>query len=73
MFKNIRYVWNIIWEIGAGPCEGLHKEEEYNKQIIAIREILKGNFKESLQEFKKQMKAYATKMEYEKAHVPRKR
>lgn len=67
MFKNIRYVWNIIWEIGAGPCEGLHKEEEYNKQIIAIREILKGNFKESLQEFKKQMKAYATKMEYEEA------
>ena len=51
----------------AGPCEGLHKEEEYNKQIIAIREILKGNFKESLQEFKKQMKAYATKMEYEEA------
>ena len=50
-----------------GPCEGLQTEEEYHGNITAIREILKGNFKESLHDFKKQMKAYAADMHFEDA------
>jgi excinuclease ABC subunit C len=50
-----------------GPCEGMQTEEDYHSNIIAIREILKGNFKESLHNFKKQMKAYAADMHFEDA------
>lgn len=51
----------------SGPCEGLYSETEYNENIEAIRNIVKGNFKESLVRFKNQMKAYAEKMLYEDA------
>ena len=50
-----------------GACEGLETEVEYNKNIKAIREILKGNFKDSLQEFKLQMKRFAEDMHFEEA------
>ncbi len=50
-----------------GPCEGLQSEEEYHGQIEDIRQIIKGNFKSSLQTFKTQMKGFATNMEFEKA------
>src|SRR5690606_27552057 len=42
-----------------GPCEGLELEAEYNEKIKAIKEILKGNFKDSLSQFRSQMKEYA--------------
>ena len=50
-----------------GPCEGLETEKAYNENIIAIKEILKGNFKDSLQQFKVQMKQYAEAMQFEDA------
>lgn len=50
-----------------GPCEGLETEAEYEANIIAIREILKGNFKDSLQQFRQQMKHYAEAMQFEDA------
>ncbi|WP_412559747.1 excinuclease ABC subunit UvrC [Winogradskyella sp. MIT101101] len=50
-----------------GPCEGLETEEEYHSNITAIREILKGNFKDSLQQFRKQMKRHAEAMQFEDA------
>jgi len=50
-----------------GPCEALQPEEEYNNNIEAIRQIVKGNFKDSLQRFRNQMKAHAEKMEFEDA------
>ncbi|MDN3491783.1 excinuclease ABC subunit UvrC [Winogradskyella bathintestinalis] len=50
-----------------GPCEGYESEEEYQANIIAIREILKGNFKDSLQQFKIQMKRHAEAMQFEDA------
>jgi len=50
-----------------GACEGLETEAEYSKNIKAIREILKGNFKDSLQQFKVQMKQYAEAMQFEDA------
>ncbi|KAA5820895.1 excinuclease ABC subunit UvrC [Algibacter amylolyticus] len=50
-----------------GACEGLETEVEYNKNIKAIKEILKGNFKDSLSQFKVQMREYADNMEFELA------
>lgn len=50
-----------------GPCEGLETESEYHSNIESIREILKGNFKTSLNQFKAQMKSYAADMHFEEA------
>ncbi|MEP5256248.1 MAG: excinuclease ABC subunit UvrC [Winogradskyella arenosi] len=50
-----------------GPCEGYESEEEYQANIIAIREILKGNFKDSLQQFRTQMRQHAEAMQFEDA------
>jgi excinuclease ABC subunit C len=50
-----------------GPCEGYETEDEYNENIKAIREILKGNFKDSLSQFKTQMEHYAENMQFEDA------
>ena len=50
-----------------GACEGYETEEEYYANITAIREILKGNFKDSLQQFRKQMKQYSENMQFEDA------
>src|SRR5690606_12190160 len=50
-----------------GPCEGLETEAEYNENLKAIKEILKGNFKDSLSQFKAQMKMFADEMQFEEA------
>jgi excinuclease ABC subunit C len=50
-----------------GPCEGHESLENYQKHVAMIREILKGNFKESLREFKKQMTTCAAEMRFEDA------
>ena len=50
-----------------GPCEGHETLENYQKQIDAIREILKGNFKESMKDFKRVMTNLAANMHFEEA------
>ena len=50
-----------------GPCEGHESLEDYQEQVEAIREILKGNFKESLKDFKKKMHILASEMHFEEA------
>ncbi|WP_044400673.1 excinuclease ABC subunit UvrC [Lacinutrix sp. Hel_I_90] len=50
-----------------GACEGLESQASYHENITAIREILKGNFKESLGQFKVQMKTLAEEMHFEEA------
>ena len=50
-----------------GPCEGNESLENYQKQVDAIREILKGNFKESMKDFKKVMTDLAMNMHFEEA------
>ncbi|MEM7084770.1 MAG: excinuclease ABC subunit UvrC [Bacteroidota bacterium] len=51
----------------AGPCEAKFGEEAYNENIDAIRNIIKGNFKESLHRFKDQMKNLAADLRFEEA------
>ena len=50
-----------------GPCEAHETTSEYEKNIKAIRELLKGNFKDSLTQFKVQMKQFASDMQFEDA------
>ena len=50
-----------------GPCEALETEAEYHQNIAAIKDILKGNFKASLGQFRQQMKQLAQEMAFEQA------
>lgn len=50
-----------------GPCEGFQTNEDYDQTIKAIRNIVKGNFKESLDRFHKMMTDFAENMEFEEA------
>ncbi len=64
-----KYKVCLEYHIGncLGPCEGHQTLEDYQQNIDAIREILKGNFKESIRNFKKQMMAFADAMQFEEA------
>ncbi len=64
-----KYKVCLEYHIGncKGPCEGYESLEHYQKQVDAIREILKGNFKDSLRDFKKLMLELATDMKFEAA------
>lgn len=67
--RNGKYKVCLEYHLGncMGPCEAYETEAEYQKKIDAIRQIVKGNFKDSLQQFRQQMKAHAEKMEFEEA------
>jgi len=66
---ELKYKVCLVFYIGKckGPCEGLQTEESYNKDIVAIRNIIKGNFKESIKSFHQLMIYFADKMEFEEA------
>jgi len=49
------------------PCEGKVTEEEYNQNIAAIKELVKGNFRRSLNQFNNQMEEFSQQMEFERA------
>ena len=67
--KSGKYKVCLEYHLGncKGACEGFETEEEYFENIKAIREILKGNFKDSLQQFKEHMKQFAANMQFEDA------
>ena len=50
-----------------GACEGLQKEVDYLQDVKAIRNIIKGNFKDSLQRFNDLMHGFASQLEFEEA------
>ncbi|MFD0989466.1 excinuclease ABC subunit UvrC [Mariniflexile jejuense] len=70
--KNIeagKYKVCLEYHLGncKGACEGYETEQAYHENIKDIKEILKGNFKDSLHQFKLQMKQYAEDMQFEEA------
>jgi excinuclease ABC subunit C len=67
--RSGKYKVCLEYHIGncKGPCENAQLFEEYHNSINAIREILKGNFKESLKDFKKLMQDLAMDMRFEEA------
>ena len=50
-----------------GACEGLQSEEDYDKDIQELRNILKGHFKSSLKSFEALMLDFAERAEFEEA------
>jgi excinuclease ABC subunit C len=70
--KNIdsgKYKICLEFHLGncLGPCEGNQSESNYSISINAIRQLLKGNLKASLDHFKKEMKSFSKELQYEKA------
>lgn len=56
-----------------GPCENLQTESDYREGLMQLKNILKGNLSPVIQHFKKEMKAAAEKMAFEKAQIIRKK
>ena len=52
-----------------GPCEGLQSAEEYQQNIAAIKEIIRGNISMVKQQLHIMMKEYASEFAYEKAQI----
>ena len=67
--KSKKYKVCLEYHIGncKGPCEGFETLENYQEQVDAIRQILKGNFKDSMRAFKKMMQDLASEMKFEAA------
>ncbi|WP_209401593.1 excinuclease ABC subunit UvrC [Pseudozobellia sp. WGM2] len=67
--ENGKYKVCLEYHLGncKGPCEDKQSADDYHAQIADIREIIKGNFKSSLQYFKKEMKSLAEEMRFEEA------
>ncbi|RLD82682.1 MAG: excinuclease ABC subunit C [Bacteroidetes bacterium] len=51
------------------PCVGKQSEEDYNRSIQDIREIIKGNISTIIKELKKLMMKHAEIFEFEKAQI----
>lgn len=66
---NHKFKVCLEYHIGncKGACEGFDTLENYQNQIQTIREILKGNFKESIKHFKENMRIYAQDLQFEAA------
>lgn len=64
-----KYKICLEYHIGncKGPCEGLINEEEYNKNIEQIHQILKGNITPVKGHFLEAMRSSAADLEFEKA------
>ncbi|NDK18156.1 MAG: excinuclease ABC subunit C [Flavobacteriales bacterium CG11_big_fil_rev_8_21_14_0_20_35_7] len=64
-----KYSVCLDYHIGncKGPCEGLQLAADYNDDINAIRNILKGHFKASLKKFEDLMQHYAADLKFEEA------
>ncbi len=76
--KNIskgRFKVCLEYHLGncKGPCAGLQTKEDYDEGIDHMRELLRGNLSPVMQHFRKEMKAHASQMEFEKAESLRKK
>lgn len=60
----------LEYQIGNcnGPCEGFETEEEYERKLSDIRDILEGKIGGVIRRIKAQMEEAAGRMDYEEAH-----
>ncbi|HTI07291.1 MAG TPA: excinuclease ABC subunit UvrC, partial [Puia sp.] len=56
-----------------GPCQALQTPEDYREGLVQLKNILKGNLGPLIQDYKKEMKGLAEKMDFEKAEIIRKK
>jgi len=69
--EDKKYKVCLEFHIGncLGPCEALQVEENYNQNILEIKDILKGNFKNSLNSFKIEMNELSKNLKFEEANL----
>lgn len=67
--ENRKFKVCLEYHIGRckGPCEGLESEENYNRNIEQIKQILKGNLQIPKQFFQEQMTSAAGRLDFEEA------
>lgn len=52
-----------------GPCTGLQSEKDYAAGIEAVRQILRGNLRSVISDYKDQQEQYIEALEFEKAEI----
>jgi len=67
MKKNRRPCLQYQIKKCAAPCAGYISEEDYQNQIVQIREIIKGNTSSVIKQLKEKMMQFAEQWEFEKA------
>ena len=72
--KKGKYKVCLEYHLGncKGPCEGLQTPEDYAAGLVQLKNILKGQLGPLMQEFRKEMRELAEKMDFEKAEMMRK-
>ena len=73
--RNKKFKVCLEYHLGncKGPCAGLQSEEDYDEGLQRLRSMLKGNLSPVMQEYKRQMKDLADRMEFEKAAILKKK
>src|SRR5579872_6259565 len=73
--KKGKYKVCLEYHLGncKGPCEGLQTPEDYSAGLAQLKNILKGQLGPLIQDFKKQMRELAERMDFEKAELIRKK
>lgn len=69
LVKNERPCMQYQIKKCSAPCCGLVTADAYQEDIRKIRDIIKGNRKEVIQQLKEEMMSYAENMEFEKAKL----
>jgi excinuclease ABC subunit C len=73
--KKGKYKVCLEYHLGncKGPCEGLQTADDYGAGLVQLKNILKGQLGPLMQEFRKEMRELAEKMDFEKAEMMRKK
>src|SRR5277367_4847621 len=73
--KKGKYKVCLEYHLGncKGPCECLQTVDDYAAGLVQLKNILKGQLGPLMQEFRKEMRDLAEKMNFEKAEMVRKK
>jgi excinuclease ABC subunit C len=56
-----------------GPCEGLQTDDDYNENLVLLKNLLRGNLSPVIRHYKEEMKNFAGDLAFEKAEITRKK
>lgn len=56
-----------------GPCENLQTKEDYNENLVLLKNLLRGNLAPVIRHYKEEMKLQALSMAFEKAELIKKK
>lgn len=75
LIKSGKYKVCLEYHLGncKGPCEGLQTEEDYQKGLQQVRNILKGNLAPVINRLREEMQEHAAELEFEKAGIIKKK